>query len=98
MYGILICYDEKTQSGVVWCEDQKDLAIINKSTLAASATNQLSAGDQFYFRESRNSGVRRVEKIEQFLQTGNSTVSQNPASHLKPPQPSNGYPPLRLVR
>ena len=75
--------DKNKRAGIVWCEDQKDLALIDETALAASGAGHLTPGDQFYFREKWDAGVRCVDRIEQFFETGSSMEAGNLAEYLK---------------
>ena len=99
MFGIVIWYDNDTKSGIVWCEDQLDLAIVEESSLRATGTDVLNAGDQFMFRDTRKSGVRYVAEIDQFVRSGAEPKMFDPADVLKSSARNNrSAPMLRLVQ
>jgi len=80
MFGIVIAYDKTTKKGIVWCEDQKDLAIIDVNRVMHSQARDLVPGDQFIFQENWCHGIRKVTRIDQFFPDSMGRFAPDPAA------------------
>lgn len=69
MLGILVWFDERLQSGIVWCEDQGALAFLD-ARVAAEAGFALREGDLIDIEVSDSADHRRVERIAAMRQAG----------------------------
>lgn len=92
MFGIVIWYDNDSRMGVVWCEDQKNLAVIDANSLDLENADFLVPGDQFTFRENWNSGVRHVTEIEELFSPQHGQDAVDLANLLKTLHSRNGKP------
>lgn len=64
MLGVILWHDAKTGSGLVWCEDQKDLAVFDASAFDGICSGaERAANDHVIFEDYRVGGVRRVSRI-----------------------------------
>ena len=65
MFGIVIWYSADSGRGLVWCEDQKELAEFDREALDSDLLGMVAVNDQILFDEARVIGIRRVTRINE---------------------------------
>ncbi len=97
MFGIVIWVDHHAKRGIVWCEDQKELAVIDAHSLSKTDPQNLELGDQFMFQEKWIMGIRQVASIEQYFSKNAAIATGQAANIMQTARRQNTAPLLRVV-
>lgn len=65
MFGIVLWANKETGNALVWCEDQRELALLDSAVVSAEDVTSVCVNDHMFFEMDRHSGVRRIVKVLQ---------------------------------
>lgn len=64
IFGVILWRDSNTGQGLVWCEDQKDLALFDGEVFRElEASRTIVANDPIVFELDASRSVRRVSRV-----------------------------------